>query len=142
MSDPAPLPASVRLITEGRRWFRVLNGAPYVLLAWEAVAEHRAQIEFNHGQTLEDLNARGGLDWYELYCGMTGRDLFPAVKVSIEDARATVLRMVQNWSFEHDTRCGSTSGRPPARPLCKPPSARKLDTPPRKRRSVRRGKGA
>ncbi len=52
---------------------------------WSFVEPHREQIEKNHcGQTLERLVERWGLSPYELWCGVTGRDLYP-----LSDFRAT-----------------------------------------------------
>lgn len=42
---------------------------------WDCVEPHREQIERNHGQTLEQLAQRGGLDFGELACAMAGRRL-------------------------------------------------------------------
>jgi hypothetical protein len=112
-----------------------------VLLAFEAVEKHRAQIEYNHGQALEDLNARGGLDWYELYCGFTGRDLYPAVSVSEADARAFVVREVQAHALAASgNQAGLTVDRRAGQPSCTSPSARTSDTTPPKPRPAARGK--
>lgn len=75
-------------------WFRVLRGAPYMAIKFEVVARHRARIEDNHGQTLEHLNARGGLDWYELWCGFNDRPLFPAPKLNADAMRDEILAIV------------------------------------------------
>ena len=80
-------------------WFAVLNGLPVIRIGFSAVAQHRAQIERNHGATLEELNAAGGLDWFELYCGFTGQNLFPAPKVTPEQARAWVIEQVQQHAL-------------------------------------------
>lgn len=37
-------------------------------IPWALVAKHKAQAERNHGQTLERLAERGGLDPCELWC--------------------------------------------------------------------------
>jgi hypothetical protein len=47
------------------------RGAPHSV-PWDLVAPHEAQALINHGQTLERLHARGGLDCVELYCVMHG----------------------------------------------------------------------
>lgn len=44
-------------------------------LPWALVEQWRAQIERNHYQTLERLNARGGLSPQELWCAAHGHDL-------------------------------------------------------------------
>jgi hypothetical protein len=77
----------------------VRDGLPYRVIAFSAVAEYRAQFEAVFGQTLEELNAAGGLDWYELWCGFVGRPLFPTQKIDPADARAAVLARVAEHSL-------------------------------------------
>jgi len=43
------------------------------VFTWEPTKAHREQAERNHGQTLERLNSRGGLDWTELEGVLTGK---------------------------------------------------------------------
>lgn len=64
-----------------------------------AVEAHRAQIERNHGLTLEQLNADGGLDWIELWCGFNDRPLYPGPYPTDDAARTFVLRAVTEDSF-------------------------------------------
>ena len=76
------------------RWFSVHNGGPYRSISFDVVAQFRARIEGNHGATLEELHATGGLDFYELWCGFNDRPLFPSFPIDIETARAQVLAIV------------------------------------------------
>ena len=67
------------------RRFRVLRGQSRVpraerdtwpeSLPWAMVEQWRAQIERNHGQTLERLHERGGLAPEELWCAAHGLGL-------------------------------------------------------------------
>lgn len=49
-----------------RKGFPIL-GSRGVTVDWQLVAEHNEQVYRNHGQTLAQLAARGGLDWCELH---------------------------------------------------------------------------
>jgi hypothetical protein len=85
-------------------WFNVRNGLPVTRVAFRVVAQFRQQIEHNHGETLEQLSAQGGLDWYELWCGLTARSLFPTQPVSVGECRSHVLDVVAGLykPFERD----------------------------------------
>jgi hypothetical protein len=55
--------------------FPILNAKGLIrYIPWELVEPHRAQAHKNHGQTLEGLAKRGGLDWAELFAVMNGLD--------------------------------------------------------------------
>jgi hypothetical protein len=75
-------------------WFKIRNGLPVTQIAFEVVAQFRPQIERNHGATLEELNDRGGLKWYELWCGFVGRALEPPAPMSKQECRSYVLQVV------------------------------------------------
>lgn len=49
-------------------------GTPGIIqsVPWRLVEPHRDQAMQNHGQTLERLAERGGLDWAELFAVMQG----------------------------------------------------------------------
>jgi hypothetical protein len=72
----------------------VRDGAPYTAIAFAVVARHRRQIEYNHGMTLEEIGAAGGLDWYELWCGFNRLPLFPATPIQPAVACAWILAAV------------------------------------------------
>lgn len=76
------------------RWFRVLHGGAYVGINFAVVARYRVRIEATHGQTLEQLDETGGLDWIELWCGFHDRDIFPSPPISVAMARDAVLAEV------------------------------------------------
>lgn len=78
----------------------MLEGLPYVGIGMAVMEAHRSDFEANHGQTLEQLRANGGLDWIELWCGLMGRPLFPSPGIGIEDARRQVLAMVAAGSAD------------------------------------------
>lgn len=81
------------------RWFAVRDGLPVVAVGFAAVAVYRRQIEDNQGQTLEEISATGGLDWYELWAGFSGFPLFPSRPMSLAECRTIVLQIVQDASF-------------------------------------------
>lgn len=37
-------------------------------IEWNIVEPYRERALINHGQTLERIAERGGLDWYEMFC--------------------------------------------------------------------------
>lgn len=59
MSEPFKMPVMSR--GDGQEYF-----------TWVPTAAHREQAKFNHGQTLERLRERGGVDWMELYWILKG----------------------------------------------------------------------
>ena len=70
----------------------------YVPWAWAET--WRAQASLNHGQTLERLAERGGLDWYEMRCAAEGRQLFfngVTEPMSSPVHRDVVMAMVAAW---------------------------------------------
>jgi hypothetical protein len=76
------------------KWFAVLHGLPVTRISFAVVALYRARIERNHGASLEHLNERGGLDWYELWCGFHNVPLFPRPKRREAAMRDDVLAVV------------------------------------------------
>lgn len=44
-------------------------------LPWMFVEQFRERIDYNHDQTLETLNRRGGLCWEELFAAVTDQPL-------------------------------------------------------------------
>lgn len=80
---------------DDKGWFKVMSGPPYRAISLAAVERHRARIEHNHGQSLERLNQRGGLDWYELWCAFNDRSLFPLARISEDAQRRFVLDYVK-----------------------------------------------
>lgn len=85
------------------RWFAVRGDPPYVGISFATVARYRGRLEDNHGQTLEALHAAGGLDFYELWCGLTDRALFPSAKITREAARLAVLADVVKHGAQQAT---------------------------------------
>lgn len=83
-----------------RHWFKVMGALPYVQVDFAVVARYRARIEDNHGQTLERLNERGGLDFYELWCGLHDKPLFPEQTRDAALMRDDVLRIVTAGATE------------------------------------------
>lgn len=76
------------------RWFKLRGCLPYTAIGMETLEEFRGEIEALYGQTLEELSDTGGLDWYELWCVITGRPLYPTVKIDPDICKAVVLDRV------------------------------------------------
>lgn len=55
-------------------------------IPWRLIAPHEKQAIQNHGQTLERLNERGGLDPKELYAVMHDLPWRSTINISIYDA--------------------------------------------------------
>lgn len=55
------------------REFMPIMGFADIRLPWALIAPHEAQAQENHGQTLERLAERGGLDPVEAYAVLTDR---------------------------------------------------------------------
>ncbi len=70
-----------------------------VSVPWFEVEKGRAQIQQNHGQTLERLAQRGGLDPLELYYGVSGRSL--DIVAMRRERTETVLAWVLNLCGEN-----------------------------------------
>lgn len=64
---------------------------------WGFVERFRVQIERNHDQSLERLAQRGGLSFYELWCGLEGKRL---VDVPKREVRETVFRPLVEAAIE------------------------------------------
>lgn len=79
------------------RQFKVLDG---ITVPWSFVEPHRAQAGHNHGQSLERLNARGGLGWSELLAVVTDRNWFDLTKVEIAGAETAVRALLEQTSRE------------------------------------------
>lgn len=80
-------------------WFAVRDGLPVVAIGFAVVAAYRRQIEHNQGESLEAINAAGGLDWYELWAGFSGFPLFPSRPMTPDACRTAVLRVAQDAAF-------------------------------------------
>jgi hypothetical protein len=69
---------------------------------WAFVEPARARIESNHGQTLEQLAQRGGLDWIELFYGLQNRKLdWYVTKMDIHRCHDAVMALLAEWSIDH-----------------------------------------
>lgn len=53
-------------------------------IPWSFIAPYEAQVQRNHGQTLEHLAERGGLDPSEIRCAVEGKGLFDERTMSTE----------------------------------------------------------
>lgn len=71
---------------------------------WNFVETARTRIESNHGQTLERLAQRGGLDWCELLYGLENKKLdFTITKINVQECMDKVLVLLNEWSIKNKT---------------------------------------
>ncbi|WP_346930273.1 hypothetical protein [Clostridium sp.] len=54
--------------------FPILNSNPKEYIPLEVIKAHEKQAIINHGQTLDRLSQRGGLDWKETLCVLEDRE--------------------------------------------------------------------
>lgn len=64
-------------------------------IPWDAIAPHEKQAVKNHGQTLQRLAERGGLDYTEALAVLEDRDY---TKVEHSVAKDMVLRIVTKFN--------------------------------------------
>lgn len=76
------------------KWFKLRKCQPYTAIGIEALEQYRADIELIYGASLEELSNSGGLDWYELWCIITGRPLYPVQQVDPIICKEIVLSRV------------------------------------------------
>lgn len=69
-------------------------------IPWGVLAPHEARARQNHGQTLEQLAARGGLAWSEIVCILLDKPWRYAQKIPQDVARNAVLKYVAAWEAE------------------------------------------
>ncbi len=60
-------------------------------ISWNLIEPHRNHAEKNHGQTLERLAERGGLDPVELWCVINDRGWFGAELPDEESAMEMII---------------------------------------------------
>jgi len=81
------------------RRFPILKGreeCPFTWIPWDVIEEHRKQAEENHGQTLERLAQRGGLDPGELFLALNNLEIrTPAGITREEHWRRSVRRGIE-----------------------------------------------
>jgi hypothetical protein len=63
---------------------------------YDLVKQHEEQVMSNHGQTVDMIMDRGGLDWVELYCVLN--DIPFNSKIPIDKARFAVLDDIYNFN--------------------------------------------
>lgn len=77
------------------RTFPVLGAATGI--PWGLVEAHAAQVQRNHGQTLDALARRGGLDWVELWYALNDQPWRPRVTQTVAGAREAVMDKVREY---------------------------------------------
>lgn len=76
------------------KWFKLRGCLPYTAIGMPALEQYRVEIEANYGLPLEALSESGGLDWYELWCVITGRPTYPIQQVDPDICKEIVLSRV------------------------------------------------
>lgn len=71
-------------------------------IPWDVLAPHEARASRNHGQTLEQLAARGGLAWSEIVCILLDKPWKYAQNIPTDVARNAVLKYVAAWEAEQE----------------------------------------
>lgn len=75
-------------------------------IPWDVLTPHEDRACRNHGQTLEELAARGGLAWSEIVCILLDKPWKYAWDIPTDVARNAVLKYVAAWEAEHSKREG------------------------------------
>lgn len=70
--------------------FPILNSNPKEYIPLEVIKAHEKQAIINHGQTLDRLSQRGGLDWEETLCVLEDREF-----VRDKKAKEKVIKIVK-----------------------------------------------
>ena len=71
-------------------------------IPWDILAPHEARALRNHGQTLEQLAARGGLGWVEIVWILLDKRWGGPPNPSTDVARSAVLKYVAAWEAEQE----------------------------------------
>lgn len=74
--------------------FPILGSEPKEYIPLDIVKAHEKQAIRNHGQTLERLAERGGLDWIEMLFVLEDKNCDFHTKLTEMFARTKVLEMV------------------------------------------------
>jgi len=78
--------------------FPILNSEPKEYIPLDVAKSHEKQAIINHGQTLERLAERGGLDWVEMLFVLEDKNYDFHTKLTEMSARTKVLEMVRKSS--------------------------------------------
>ncbi len=70
--------------------FPILNSNPKEYIPLEVIKAHEKQAIINHGQTLDRLSQRSGLDWEETLCVLEDREFG-----GDEKAKEKVIKIVK-----------------------------------------------
>ena len=74
--------------------FPILGSEPKEYIPLDIVKSHEKQAIINHGQTLDRLSQRGGLDWVEMLFVLEDKNYDFHTKLTKMSARTKVLEMV------------------------------------------------
>lgn len=69
-------------------------------IPWSLIKMHEHQAEKNHGQTLERLSERGGLDPVEMWCVLSDRGWLGIELLDEESAVDMIMRRVSDFKKE------------------------------------------
>lgn len=90
-----------------RKAFPILHNCHYKgedeAIPWEVIEPHENQAYENHGQSLEQLEKRGGLSWREMYAVVSDMkfDYQNKDKFSEASYKLAVLDILRKFYLEH-----------------------------------------
>lgn len=82
------------------RKYPVIGTNPQEYIPWEILIPHEEQALQNHGQTLERLAERGGLDWNEILPILEDKTWRECPMLPPAEAKRIVLERVSKWEAE------------------------------------------
>lgn len=74
--------------------YQISSSDPEEFIPYDIIAPHEAQALRNHGQTLQQLAERGGLDWGEIWAILTGNKWSKAFEAERSKMKAAVLNLI------------------------------------------------
>ncbi len=91
-------------IGKQHRQYPIIGTKPQEYIPWGVLAPHEKQVLRNHGQTLELLAKRGGLDWLEVVSILEDKTWRETPKMPPDEAKKIVLEHVAAWEAEQSER--------------------------------------
>ncbi len=91
-------------IGKQHRQYPIIGTMPQEYIPWDMLVPHEKQALRNHGQTLELLAKRGGLDWFEVAWILEDKEWRASPGMSLNEAKKIVLEHVAAWEAEQSER--------------------------------------
>ncbi len=80
--------------------YPIIGTIPQEYIPWDILVPHEKQALRNHGQTLELLAKRGGLDWNEVLWIHEDKAWGTTQMMPLDEAKRIVLEHVAAWELE------------------------------------------